>query len=81
METGSSYPYRGEKEQIVLVPMLLKFGTAVSHIPEISAFVGNPAFYVYAGDSRNISSALPDWSPCPSLVPNSRDLVLNVLVE
>ena len=80
-ETGSSDPYRGEKEQTVSVPVPPMLGTAVSHAPGISTFVGNPASYVQAGDSRNISSTLPDWHPYLGLDPNSSGSIPNVLVE
>ena len=59
-ETGSSYPYWGEKEQTVSVYVPSMSGTTVSHILGIFALVGNPASCVQAGNSRNISSALPD---------------------
>ena len=80
-ETGSFDPYRGENEQTVSVHVPPMFGTTVSHIFGISTFVGNLASSVQASDSRNISSALPDWHPCPGLGPDSRDPILNVLVE
>ena len=80
-ETGSSDPYRGEKEQTASVIVPPMSWTAVSHILGISTFMGNPASCVQAGDSRNISSALLDRHPCPSLGLESRDPVLNVLVE
>ena len=81
IENGSSDPYRGEKEQIVSMHVPPMSGIAVSHIPRISAFMGNLASYVQAGDNRNISSTLHDWHPCLGLGPDSRDPVLNVLME
>ena len=80
-ETGSSYPYWGEKEQTISMPVPPMSGTAVSHTPGISAFVSNLVSCVKASDSRNISSALPNWHPCPGLGPDSRGPVLNILVE
>ena len=66
---------------MISVPVQLMFGTAMFHISRISAFVGNPASSVQAGDSRNISSVLLDWHPFPSLGPDRRGPVLNVLME
>ena len=80
-ETGSSEPYRGEKEQTVSVLVPPISGTAVSHILGISIFMGNLASYVEVGDSRNISSALLDRHPCLGLDLDCRGPVLNVLME
>ena len=80
-ETGSSDPYRGGKEQTMSAHVPLMIRTVMSHNSRIPASEGNLASYVQVGDSRNISSVLHDWHPCPDLGPDSRGLVLNVLVE
>ena len=54
--TGPSGSHWGKKEQTVSVPIPLMIGTALSHNSGILASKGNPASYVQAVGSNNISS-------------------------
>ena len=57
-DVGSSGPHWGVKEQIVSVLVPLMTRTVPSQNPGICAFEGNPASYVQADGSNNMSSIL-----------------------
>ena len=57
-DTSSSGPHWGKKEQTMFVHVPLMTGIVLSHNPGIPAFEGNPASYVQADGSNNISSVL-----------------------
>ena len=57
-DTGSSGPSWGKKEHTTYVHVPLMTGTVPSQNPRILVFEGNPASYVQADDSGNMSSVL-----------------------
>ena len=56
-DTGSSYPYRGKKEQTMFVRVPQMTGTVVSQHSRIPASRGNPVSSVQVGDNDSMSSA------------------------
>ena len=58
IDTGLSGPHWGEKEQTASMQVPLTTGAVVSHNSGIPSFEGNPASYVQADSSNNMSSVL-----------------------
>ena len=63
----------------VPVPQMTR--TALSQNPGILAYGGNPASYVRAVGSGNMSLVLPGWKPWSNLGPDGHSLVLETLEQ
>ena len=63
------------------VPVPQMTGTALSQNPGILAFKGNPASYVRAVGSGNMSPVLPGWKPWSDLSPAGHDLIPETLEQ
>ena len=63
IDTGSSDPHWGVKEQTVSAPVPLMIRTEVSHSPGILVSKGNLASHVQANGNGSISTVLLDWKP------------------